>query len=222
MQIKELTIYSSNIKAQADFYTRVLGVTCIISTDQKVSFQLGTSILTIAYKPKATPYHFAINIPANKEVEVLAWLKTKVAIEKEGSNEIIDFTAWNAKAIYFYDQDHNIVELIARKNLNNSTPQPFDASQFLEISEIGMPTTTIEKIYTQLHKLTNIKIYDGSFDRFCAIGDEHGLFICINPKVKDWFPTQDKAFASAFEIMVVEQGKEYCMKYENEALNLLR
>ena len=220
MLIKELQLYSSNLKAQADFYTKVLGVTCIARTDQYVSLQMGNSILTIAYKPEATPYHFAITIPAHKEIEALAWLKARVAIEQEGSNEIIDFTAWNAKAMYFYDPDKNIVELIARNNLKNTVPEPFDTSQFLEISEIGVPTVAIENVYTQLNALTGISIYDGSFDRFCAIGDERGLFICINPKVKDWFPTNDNAFASAFEIMVVEQGKEFRVKYEHEELKV--
>ncbi|QCX38654.1 VOC family protein [Aureibaculum algae] len=221
MLIKELQLYSSNLKAQADFYIKVLGVTCIARNDQYVSLQMGNSILTIVYKPEAKPYHFAITIPAHKEVEALAWLKARVVIEQEGSNEIIDFTAWNAKAMYFYDPDKNIVELIARNNLKNTVPEPFDTSQFLEISEIGVPTVTIEKVYTQLNAVTGIQIYDGSFDRFCAIGDERGLFICINPKVKDWFPTNDKAFASAFEIMVVEHQKTYRMQYEDEAFKLL-
>ena len=180
MQIKELKIYSSKIKAQTHFYTHILGLRVLRQSDKNVVLQMGKSILHIAYAPKTTPYHFAINIPANQEYEALAWLKAKVKVLTNGSKEIQDFEFWNAKAIYFYDADHNIVELIARKNLNNASDQKFDADQFLEISEIGLPTHDIEKEFIELHTSTGIEIYDGEFSRFCAIGDEHGLFICIN------------------------------------------
>ena len=118
MQIKELKIYSSKIKDQAEFYSKVLGLNIISFSEENVSLELGKSILSIEFKPETTPYHFAVNIPANKEVEALEWLKSRVEILKDGVNEIQDFDFWNAKAIYFYDKDKNIVELISRKNLN--------------------------------------------------------------------------------------------------------
>ena len=218
MQIKELKIYSSKIKDQADFYSKVLGLKITNFTEEKVSLEFGKSILNIEYKPETTPYHFAVNIPANKDLEALEWLKSKVEILKDGKNEIQDFDFWNAKAIYFYDLDENIVELIVRKNLNNLSNQKFDSNQFLEISEIGVPTLDIEKEFNQLKSLTGIEIFDGGFERFCAIGDENGLFICINKKVKDWFPTNDKAFSSEFEIRLIEKGIEYQIDYKNEEL----
>ncbi|CAZ96789.1 VOC family protein [Zobellia galactanivorans] len=215
MQIKELTIYSSKIKEQSEFYAQVLGLPQIEESANKLSFQCGKSILHIEFNADTSPYHFAINIPANKELEALNWLKSKVKILKDGDREIQDFDFWNAKAIYFYDSDQNIVELIARKNLNNPSDQKFGLDQFLEISEIGMPTTDIQKKYDRLARLTGIEIFDGGFERFCAIGDEHGLFICIDKALKDWYPTNDKAFSSAFEIELVEKGKAYRLAYKN-------
>ncbi len=221
MQIKELKIYSSKIKDQADFYSKVLGLKIIKLSDENVSLEFGKSILNIEFKAETTPYHFAINIPANKDVEALEWLKSKVEILKDGNNEIQDFDFWNAKAIYFYDKDENIVELIARKNLNNLSDQKFDANQFLEISEIGLPTLDIEKEFNHLRNLTGVEIFDGGFERFCAIGDENGLFICINKKERVWFPTNDKAFSSEFEIRLIEKGKEYRIDYKNEEIKAL-
>lgn len=218
MQIKELTIYSSNLDAQVSFYSNVLGVKIITRTNNSVSLDFGNSILTIEYKAVTTPYHFAINIPANKDIEALNWLKTKVKILKDGDNEIQDFDFWNAKAVYFYDKDYNIVELIARKNLDNSSDSPFGSEQFLEISEIGMPTMDIEKEFNQLNKFTGIEIFDGGFERFCAIGDETGLFICINKESKDWFPVDDKAFSSEFEIVLIEKEEKHKLVYKNETL----
>ncbi|UKM63706.1 hypothetical protein GSB9_00251 [Flavobacteriaceae bacterium GSB9] len=139
-------------------------------------------------------------------------------IDKE---KIQDFDSWNAKAIYFYDNDKNIVECIARKNLKNENPDDFSVDSLLEISEIGMPVSNIETTYKTLKKISNIDVYDGGFEKFCAIGDENGLFICINKKLKDWFPTGDKAFSSEFKIKFKEKELEYIIEFVNEEVKLV-
>jgi catechol-2,3-dioxygenase len=222
MLIKELKIYSSNVKAQMDFYEKILGLSVISFTEENVSLTIGDSVLNIEFKQEATPYHFAINIPSNKEEEALGWMKSRVDILKDGKNEIQDFEFWNAKSIYFYDKDDNVVELIARKNLNNSTNHKFDANQLLEISEIGLPTLNIEKDFNQLTKLTGIEMYDGGFERFCAIGDERGMFICVDRKVKGWFPTNDEAFPSEFEIKLVEKEIIYQIKFKDKEIKVVK
>ncbi|MBC8768564.1 VOC family protein [Arenibacter sp. BSSL-BM3] len=175
-------------------------------------------MLHFEYKQSATPYHFAINIPANKEFEALKWLKSRCPILKDGEDEIINFTAWNAKAIYFYDEDKNIVELIARKNLKNASDHNFGPEHFLEISEIGVPTTDIEREFNTLKHAMDIAIYDGGFGNFCAIGDENGLLICINRERKDWYPTQDKASPSEFELKLSQNRKTYGIEFKNEKI----
>lgn len=218
MQIHELKIYSPNLKAQKEFYTNLLGLELVEEESEFISIQIGTSVLKIQYKAETTLYHFAINIPANKDIEALAWLKSKVEILLDDSNEIQDFDFWNAKAVYFYDEDRNIVELIARKNLQNDSEKKFDSNSFLNISEIGVPTLNIEKEFNILYKFSGIEIYDGGFERFCAIGDENGLFICINKEKKDWFPTNEKAYSSDFEILFNEQGKYYNVQFKDGIL----
>ena len=187
MKIQELTLYTSNIDGQTEFYSQVLGLEIVKKSPKNVSFHIGNSLLQFEQKKEATPYHFAINIPANKEEEALQWLKSRITILKDDQDEIIDFRAWNAKAIYFYDQDKNIVELIARKNLKNESDQNFGPEQFLEISEIGVPTRDIESEFSILRNAMGIEIYDGGFGNFCAIGDENGLFIFINKDHKKWY-----------------------------------
>ena len=142
-----------------------------------VTFQVGNSRLKFVQNEKFQPYHFAINIPCNQENEALKWLQERVEILKDGNNEIQDFDFWNAKAIYFYDIDKNIVELIARKNLLNQSTKMFTTNALLEISEIGVPVNNIESTYNNLKEIVGLKIFDGGFERFCAIGDENGLFI---------------------------------------------
>jgi len=220
MKIKELKLFTSRLKEQTAFYSNVLKMHVLDQSEQSVSFLIGNSVLHLKKKIDATPYHFAINIPANKEQEALEWLKCRVAVLKDDQDEIIDFTAWNAMAIYFYDEDKNIVELIARKNLQNESHESFGADQFLEISEIGVPTANIKTVYDSLAEIMGIEIYDGGFGNFCAIGDESGLFICVNKDRKDWYPTQDKAFPSEFELNLSEQGNPYTIEFKNEIIRV--
>ena len=220
MQIKKLKIFTSNLSEQSRFYSEVLKLDRINISEKSVSFKIGKSVLEIEKVPKSTPYHFAINIPSNQENEALAWLKMRVQILKDGNNEIQDFIAWNAKAMYFYDADQNIVEFIARKNLDNQSKTAFSQNSLLEISEIGLPTNYIAKEYKILSGDPGLEIYSGNFDRFCAIGAETGLFICVDKNTKDWFPTTDKANPADFEVLINQNDKEYAIEYKNEKLKI--
>ena len=221
MKVKKLNIYTSNLNKQIDFYSNTIGLKLIEQTESEVKFQIGNSILKLVANDNSYPYHFAINIPANKETEALNWLKSRVTILKDGESEIQDFEFWNAKAIYFYDIDKNIVELIARKNLRNNIQEKFSINSLLEISEIGIPVSDIKATYKTLNELTNIEMYDGGFEKFCAIGDETGLFICIDKNSKGWFPTGDKAYASEFKIRFEENKAEYVLEFINEKIKKL-
>lgn len=218
MKIKELEIYTQNLLEQIDFYSNKIGLNLIKTSETEAQFMVGRSILKIVKSEKFKPYHFAINIPCNKENEALKWLKERVEILKDGKTEIQDFDFWNAKAIYFYDIDKNIVEFIARKNMKNESTEEFNVNSLLEISEIGIPVNNIETTFYALNKITNVEKFDGGFERFCAIGDENGLFICINKQAKDWFPTGDKAHSSEFKIKMEENGSEYELEFANEKI----
>ena len=143
MNIKELQLFTPNLKAQTKFFTEILELDIAESSDNSVSFQIGHSILKLVDRKAFTPYHYAITIPANQEKEALQWLKKRVDILKYEEEEIQYFDFWDAYAIYFYDADGNIGELIARKNLDNDSDRPFDKNALLEISEIGIPTVDI-------------------------------------------------------------------------------
>ena len=213
MKIKELKLYTQNLSKQIDFYANKIGLKILERTEFEACFKVGKSLLRFIENDKFQPYHFAINIPANQVNEALDWLKYSLAILKDGQNEIQDFDLWNAKAIYFYDPDKNIVEFIGRKNLGKETSKKFTADALMEISEIGIPVDHIEVTYKTLRKILDIKIFDGGFERFCAIGDETGLFICINKNIKDWYPTGDKAYSSEFEIRVEEKDQEFDLEF---------
>lgn len=218
MQITELTLYSSNLNQLKDFYTNILDIPLHSETENHIGFVIGDSLLKFKYQLNSTPYHIAINIPSNKEHEALAWLKDRVAILNHFDDEIIDFINWNAKAIYFYDTDKNIIEFIARKNLKTDSLQPFTSLSLLEISEIGMPVNHIEKVFQTLNKTATFPIYFGDLNKFCAIGNERGLFIVIDKNHKNWFPTNDKAFASDFKAVIFTNDKQYTINFSKGEL----
>ena len=200
MKIKELIIYTDKLNEQLDFYVHGLGIQLLNRTSHSGSLKIGSSILTFKLKESVTPYHFAFNIPSNTEEEALIWLKKRVQILTFDDNEIIDFPSWNARSIYFYDKDLNIVEFISRKNLKIHNEAKFSSRLILNISEVGLATIQIEKTYTELNKIQNIDVFDGNFERFCAVGNEAGMFILVNPNIKNWFPTNDEVFVSDFRI----------------------
>lgn len=202
MKIKELKLLTSKLSDQTDFYANVLGLELLERSDTSVRFSLGASTLIFEQSQDFHPYHFAINIPAYKEQEALQWLQSRVGILVFEGKAIQDFSAWNARALYFYDRDRNIVEFIARRNLKNESSKAFDASCLLELSEIGVAVSDISTAYSAIQKICPLPIFDGSFEKFCALGEDSGLFICINKDRKTWFPTGDKAFSADFEIKI--------------------
>ncbi|WP_159518804.1 VOC family protein [Sunxiuqinia indica] len=216
MNIKELTIYTSQLQAQKEFYCETLNFPLLNESSTSFSLAVGSSTLIFKYREQVTPYHIAINIPSYQDPEALAWLRKRIPVIKYEGKGLVDFVHWNARAIYFYDLDQNIVELIARKSLAIQSLDTFDHHAFLNISEVGMPTTDIEKCNRQIQQLGNLPIYDGDFNRFCALGDENGLFILIDKNKKKWFPADDEAFSSAFEIKFENDGESIAFQFLNE------
>ena len=219
MRIKELTLYTPQPDKLKEFYAGVLDLPVLQYDPDAVSFKIGNSILNFVKRPKTTIYHYAITIPANKTEEALLWLKQRTDILLCNGFETQDFPAWNAEAIYFHDPDKNIGELIARKNLQNPESTEFGQNQFLELSEIGIPTQNIQQIYQQLNAHCGLDIYDGSFERFCAVGEDSGLFICVDQNKKRWFPTDQPAHPADFSVRFEHKNSEYRVQYQNATLN---
>lgn len=194
MKIKEIILFTANIQRQKLFYQNVLEFELILDSEEKISFKTGVSVLSFHYANAIKPSHFAFNIPSNQELDALLWLQKRVQILLDGDDLISDFVSWNAKAIYFYDADNNIVEFIARKNLNSNSSTSFSSKSVLSISEMGIVTTNLEAVYNSINGIKSIPVFDGNLSRFCALGNDEGLFILINKTIKKWHPTQEEAF----------------------------
>lgn len=209
MYIEQLTLYTSQLEKQLDFYVTTLGFDLIEQSVDAFVVQVGDSDLRFEATEEPGYYHFAFNIPSFQSQDALEWLKTRVPILKDGETEIIEFAHWNAEAIYFYDPAGNIVELIARKNMKIERETPFTVDTILNISEIGFPVANIRATFEELQATTGIEQHSGNLEHFCATGDEFGLFIIVNKDSKKWFPTEWPAIASPFILHFSEKEKDY-------------
>ena len=198
MKIKELTLFTNQIEKQKQFYKNVLGFNILLDSKEKVTFKTGDGMLSFQFKQSVKPAHFAFNIPSNKVEEALLWLQKRVVILPDGDQQISNFEKWNAKAIYFYDADNNIVEFIARADLNQISSEAFSSKSILAISEIALPTEDIKTVFQSISNIKSIPVFDGDFNRFCALGNHEGLFILINKTVKTWHPTQEVPHTADF------------------------
>lgn len=221
MKIEHLQLYTNRLQEQMEFYEQQLQLPVKITSKTTFQVQLGFSVLEFQEQEAATPYHIAFHIPANQEQEALEWLKQRVEILKDEDEEIIDFPGWNAKSIYFYDRDKNILELISRRHCFPSEGETFSSENLLGISEIGVATNNVKGIFDFLQEHTGLEKFTGDYERFCATGDDEGLFIVINKNKKDWIPTGDKAYSSGFEIKLTSDSGETKLKFKNDRLQLL-
>ena len=82
-----------------------------------------------------------------------------------------------------------------------------------------MPVADVLKTFENLKSNFNLDKYDGDYERFCAVGDENGLFIVVNYNDKKWFPQMDEAKPFPFEIIFENaEGKIFKLIYENETI----
>lgn len=184
-----------------------------LSGMNELAIKIGSTELVFQQATTADPfYHFAINIPSNKIEDARNWLKKRVALiwMKQYNSDIAEFTHWRARSLYFFDPAGNILELIARFDLDTRTSNPFSSGEFLSISEAGMvfPENDFDKKTTDLLSQYALPYFakQPPLPQFRAIGDDEGLFIAV-PENRNWFPTSKPAGVFPMNIRFEEKGK---------------
>lgn len=193
--IREVEMQTNCLKEMKDFYEMILGQRVVQEQSESFSVQTGDSRLTFKESdPGSQPkYHFAFNIPENQIDEALRWIIPKVSVIPNEGQEVVHFESWNADSIYFYDPAGNLVELIARHNLNNSAHEAFSPGSLLCISEIGLPVADVEETLLQLSRV-GLDPWQDYSSQFAAVGDEHGLIIAVK-QGRVWFMSdQEEAY----------------------------
>jgi len=192
MQILEVIMMSDDLKKTEEFYSGKLGLVSINKKPSAISFLAGRSILTFRHSKDLKPiYHFAFNIPNNKLNEAMTWASIKFNLLNIENNDFVaDFKAWNATSFYFFDNNGNILEFIARHDLNNKSDEPFSGSSVICVSEIGIVTDDVTELVNRLITNYEIPIYSKQplQNNFAALGDDNGLLI-LSSVNRHWYPT---------------------------------
>ena len=213
MKIKKLSLQTAYLKTLQEFYSSILELPVQSPGENKINIKVGGNDLVFTETTKAEPfYHYAINIPANKIEEAKDWLSNRVRLlwMEDYKDDIADFVNWNAKSIYFYDPAGNIVELIARFDLNNNASEMFSPDQFLSINEVGLVFTNenFEKEIMSLGDSYSLSYFDKQppLPKFRAMGDDHGLFVIV-PEHRNWYPTDKPSGIFPLSVEFENEGK---------------
>jgi len=192
MDILKLEILTPDLGKTEAFYSGVLGLKVIHKGKSTISFHAGNSELTFVYTETLQPvYHVAFNIPNNKLDEALTWATTRLElIDVEQGNKIADFVNWSAKSIYFYDTTGNILEFIARFELDNKSDAPFTGSSITCISEVGLATDDVATQCDELISGYSLPVFNRQprLQNFSALGDDNGLLI-LSAVNRHWYLT---------------------------------
>lgn len=208
MKIISLELETSQAETLKDFYTRVLELPVLSEDEQHFRIQAGFSMINfrqVSNRP-AGPYHFAFNIPHNKVREATDWLRERVAfLYAPGAvTPVVHHARWEAYALYFYDTDFNILELIARKAAP-ATAAPFGPEHILGLAEVGLPVSDVPGFSQQLREQLKLNRWKSATEHFEAVGDEEGMFIVVQEQ-RPWFPTINPAISLPMRIDVEAAG----------------
>ena len=196
MKFRELTLQTNCLLETEKFYREKLGLLIDRRSEDFISFQVGVSKLAFVKTKtiKRPTYHFAFSIPNNKLEESITWLEKKIQIIHLETGPIVKFSNWNARSIYFFDNNGNILEFICRDDLNNYSSDDFSSKSIQSINEVGLvndsPIEFCEKIISQIN--TGFYQEGPVSEMFCALGANSGLLVISSSK-RNWFPTDQLA-----------------------------
>jgi catechol 2,3-dioxygenase-like lactoylglutathione lyase family enzyme len=210
MKILEVELLSDDILKTEVFYNEVLGLKTISKEDSGISFHAGSTKLTFRPSISVKPvYHFAFDVPNNKLIEAFDSIEKKTEIMYViPPDKIADFYNWNAKSFYFYDNNGNILEFIARNDLDNATQKAFDGASILSVSEIGLVSKNVVAQCDELFDKYGLTAYSKQpkLNKFIVLGTVTGLFILVEEN-RDWYPTDKKSKSFWTKIVFSNNGE---------------
>ncbi|MFH6936890.1 VOC family protein [Flavobacterium sp. FlaQc-30] len=216
MKLEHIQLQTADIKQTALFYQDILGLPILENNSEFVTIKAGNSTLKfIENSDFSSIYHFAFNIPENKLDEAIEWCKNKVdLIVIEDQNVITNFENWNAHAVYFYDNNGNLLEFIARHDLDNFQTEEFSSKSILNISEIGIVNENPLELGNQLIAKHGLNFFtkNTNSEAFAAIGDDEGLLIMVRPN-RNWYPTQTPSESNKTAIRLENNGQIIDLKF---------
>lgn len=190
MNIKYLELPTKDLIAQRAFYSQVLALPVHLSAG-KLEVQAGETdlIFTQADPDFEGAYHFAFNIPENQFHTAKAWISERIPLlDDENGQDEFTSESWNSQSVYFKDAAGNVLEFIARHNLQNREEAEFDGAQILNVSEIGVPSEDVIRWAKELCARLGVSVFaQEPNETFTPVGDDNGLLI-LPVKNRIWIP----------------------------------
>ncbi|MDE1205892.1 VOC family protein [Tenacibaculum larymnensis] len=216
MTLNEIEIKTTDIKPVKAFYKNIMELPTTQSDDQSIRIKIGTSYLKfIEDSEKNLPaYHLAFNIPKNKLQEAIKWSTNKFEfVKKENEVLITNFENWNANSVYFFDVVGNVLEFIARHDLDNTATEQFNSNQILNISEFGIVKDRPDVYGKHLIDTYGLSLFEKNHNSeiFTVLGDDNGLLIIVKTN-RNWYPTETPSKASWANIKLSNSGTETILK----------
>jgi hypothetical protein len=190
MNIQRLELLTTDLQVQRDFYSKILEIPAELTSSGLLVKAGTTEILFIqAASHFDGAYHFAFNIPENQYPAAKKWISDRLPLLKDKTGKE-DFASknWNSDSLYFSDATGNILEFIARHNLQNSVEGDFSSSQILSVSEIGLPSEDVIRFAYELCTSLSLSVFKQEPDEtFTPVGDDYGLLI-LPIRDRIWMP----------------------------------
>ena len=190
MNIHTLELLSADLITQENFYANILGLSTSV-TSRGLLVKAGDSEILFSQAPEGFvgAYHFAFNIPENQYQAGKKWISDRLLLLKDKSGKE-DFASdnWNSDSLYFLDAAGNVLEFIARHNLQNAAEGEFGSKSILNVSEIGLPSENVIAFAQELCSKLGLSVYKQEpNETFTPVGDDNGLFI-LPVKDRIWMP----------------------------------
>jgi len=190
MNITGLELLSRDLPAQKDFYANVLELpTALTSAGLEVKAGRTDILFTQAPADFDGAYHFAFNIPNNQFHAAKEWVSSRLPLLCDESGRV-EFASenWNSHSVYFKDAAGNVLEFIARHDLQDAVAGDFDSRHILNLSEIGLPSEDVVTLANELCTRLGLSVFrQQRNETFTPVGDDNGLFI-LPIKDRIWIP----------------------------------
>jgi hypothetical protein len=214
--IVDVEMRSNNFENNRRFWSKVMGFAVDSVAPNSFRVNIGFNSITFVNNSGAqdtsssvTPkYQFTIAIPSNQIENCYAWLldadstnASKVAepakfwIDAETGSVIYRRNQYNSQSIYIKDAGNNIVEILARHDLNNTATGEFNRGMFLGITEVGVVSRDLRKSAEDLKAAYGVEEVVGSSNSYKPLGGPTGL-LKLNIEGKIWTPTENEIAVS--------------------------
>lgn len=200
---QSVKLYTDKLKQLKGFYGNVLGLTIVESGNEYFKLSVGTSTLTFQQSTKKALYHFAINIPGNQFTLAKHWAKERVTLNREDAVDEIYYSRFDADAFYFEDPAGNVIELIARRNVDKWSD--FSIDSLLNLSEVSITTPFVQEVGEQIqdigiHVSGHVDIEPNELN---FLGSKN-TFILLVPPNRRWYFSKKMSITSPIEIELTD------------------